>query len=177
MPFDEVEANNQVVSNREKTHPQQSSMETGAVKVEKLIPSERSARETGGVVEVGRATPEIPSVGPAEILAAGAPAVDPMAQKYKRIEQILEEDLGEIYNNLSPQEQKLFKIKGEETARSIFQLVYRKTKVKVKKIIKLIKEWLKTIPGINKFFLEQEAKIKADKIVELIGEDKKKVKF
>ena len=29
----------------------------------------------------------------------------------------------------------------------------------------LIREWLKVIPGINKFFLEQTVKIKTDKII------------
>jgi hypothetical protein len=41
------------------------------------------------------------------------------------------------------------------------------TKIKVNKIIDLIRRWLKLIPGINKFFLEQEVKIKADKIIRL----------
>ena len=36
-----------------------------------------------------------------------------------------------------------------------------------RKILKLIRSWLKLIPGVNKFFLEQEAKIKTDKIVDL----------
>lgn len=102
-----------------------------------------------------------------------APVTDDSYRKYKQIESVLEEDLGEIYNNLTPAEQKAFKIKGEETTRSIFQLVYQKTKIKVKKIVKLIRNWLKAVPGINKFFLEQEAKIKADKIVALTGESKK----
>jgi len=102
-----------------------------------------------------------------------SPAADDSYRKYKQIESVLEEDLGEIYNNLTPAEQKAFKIKGEETTRTIFQLVYQKTKFKVKKIVKLIRNWLKTVPGINRFFLEQEAKIKADKIVALAGESKK----
>lgn len=105
-----------------------------------------------------------------------APVADDSYRKYKQIESVLEEDLGEIYNNLTPAEQKAFKIKGEETTRTIFQLVYQKTKIKVKKIVKLIRNWLKTVPGINKFFLEQEAKIKADKIVALV-ESSKKIEF
>ena len=40
-------------------------------------------------------------------------------------------------------------------------------RVKVKRVLELIYEWLKTIPGVNKFFLEQEAKIKTDEIMEL----------
>ena len=43
-------------------------------------------------------------------------------------------------------------------------------KVKVNKIIALIRDWLKLIPGINKFFLEQETKIKADNLLEYKAE-------
>ena len=84
----------------------------------------------------------------------------------EKIENILSEGMEEIYVNLSARRQIEFKKKGEETAAKIF-FILKKTKVKVKKIIKLIKEWLKTIPGVNKFFLEQEAKIKTDKIMEI----------
>jgi hypothetical protein len=98
---------------------------------------------------------------------------DPTYQAYKKIEQIMEDGLGDLYNTMNYREQMAFKAKGEETAKSIFQLVYHKSRVNVKKIIKLIRNWLKLIPGINKFFLEQEAKIKADKIITLIEQDKK----
>ncbi|HZJ41757.1 MAG TPA: hypothetical protein VFD51_01950 [Patescibacteria group bacterium] len=55
---------------------------------------------------------------------------------------------------------------GEDTTAKI-NLLLNKTKIKVDKIISLIKKWLKIIPGINHFFLEQEAKIKADKIINI----------
>jgi len=89
-----------------------------------------------------------------------------VVSEYTQIENILEEDLEEIYFSLPPEKQKEFKTKGEETAKKI-SLALQKTKIKVNQIIKLIKNWLKLIPGVNKFFLEQEAKIKADKIIEL----------
>lgn len=84
----------------------------------------------------------------------------------KQIEKVLESDLAEIYMNLSPDKQREFKIKGEEAARQINALL-QKTKVKAKEILDLIKKWLSIIPGVNKFFLEQEAKIKADEIMKL----------
>jgi len=176
MALDEIKINNLIRKKETLSRVLGHSPETGVPTPEQVI-SPEVGRTGVGQVEIGRPTSEITSQGLMEMPGMAAqPAVDPMVQRYQRIEQILEEDFGEIYNNLSPQEQKLFKIKGEEAARSIFQLVYHKSKVKVKKIIKMIKEWLKTIPGINKFFLEQEAKIKADKIVALIEEDKK-IKF
>lgn len=85
-------------------------------------------------------------------------------QKFRRIEEILEEDLAEVYFNLSPQKQQEFKVKGEETTIKIINLL-SKPKVKIKKIISLVRDWLKIIPGINVFFLEQVVKIKADKII------------
>jgi hypothetical protein len=83
-----------------------------------------------------------------------------------KIEKILERDLGDQYARLSPIAKQEFKIKGEETAIKIKELL-QSTHVKVKKILLLIIEWLKMLPGINKFFLEQEAKIKTDQLIEL----------
>jgi hypothetical protein len=43
----------------------------------------------------------------------------------------------------------------------------RGLKIHAKKVVELIRDWLLTIPGVNKFFLEQEAKIKTDRVLEL----------
>ena len=83
-----------------------------------------------------------------------------------QIEKVLEEDLGEIYFNMSPEKQKEFTKKGEETATGIRKLM-GSLKIKTKEVVKLISDWLKVVPGINKFFIEQETKIKADKILEI----------
>lgn len=87
-------------------------------------------------------------------------------QLTEQIENILEEDLTELYLSMPKETQQQFKAKGEETLSKIRQLV-QKTKVNAKKIFQLIREWLKIIPGVNRFFLEQEAKIKTDKILRL----------
>jgi len=88
----------------------------------------------------------------------------------KKIEQILSEDLDEIYASLTDSQKLIFKRKGEETASKIEILIHQ-VKINFKKILNLIKEWLfiliKMVPGINKFFLIQEAKIKTDKILNL----------
>ena len=78
----------------------------------------------------------------------------------------MEQGLEDAFGELTPTQQQEFKLKGEETARKISDLI-RQGKTKVKKIFELIFEWLKELPGINRFFLEQEAKIKADKIAKL----------
>lgn len=81
-----------------------------------------------------------------------------------KIEKILEQEMDYIYEALPQHLQKDFKDKGEKAAREIEKELTKK-KINLRKIVKLIVGWLKIIPGINKFFLEQEAKIKADTII------------
>jgi hypothetical protein len=90
-------------------------------------------------------------------------AVDPTVHT---IEKILSEDLYEYFQAMSPAAQAHFKTKGEETVSKLAVLM-TKTVIKAKEVLKLIIGWLKIIPGVNKYFLEQESKIKADKILEL----------
>lgn len=82
------------------------------------------------------------------------------------IDEILAAGLNDIFLKMSAKEQANFKKTGEETVTKI-NILLSETKIKVNKIIDLIKKWLKLIPGVNKFFLEQEAKIKADKIINI----------
>ncbi len=84
----------------------------------------------------------------------------------KDIEQVLSGGLEEAYFNMAPEIQQKFKQKGEETARKIKEIL-GKARFNVKKITKLIMNWLKIIPGANMFFLEQESKIKTDEILKL----------
>lgn len=83
-----------------------------------------------------------------------------------QVEHIMEEGMADAFRAMTPVQQQEFKLKGERTALDIRALL-EKTKVKVKKIFRLLLDWLKIIPGVNKFFLVQEAKIKADKIMAL----------
>lgn len=82
------------------------------------------------------------------------------------VEKIMEEGLRDAFVKLPPADREMFKIKGEQTAYQIRDLL-RATHVKVKKVFALLMDWLKLLPGVNRFFLEQEAKIKADKIIAL----------
>lgn len=95
---------------------------------------------------------------------------DPLTIK---IERVLEEGLEESYQKLSPVAKQEFKIKGEATATAIKELLFS-TKVQVKKILNLIIAWLKLLPGVNRFFLEQEAKIKTDKLLAIKKREEEK---
>jgi hypothetical protein len=95
------------------------------------------------------------------------PVITPAAARaIKEIEEVLSENLEDIYLQMSPMARQQFKIKGEETAQKIYTLL-QKAKIKVKEILRLIKVWLATIPGVSKFFLEQEAKIRTEKVLRL----------
>lgn len=131
--------------------------------------------ETGPLIERAQSAPRTteserpsPAVAPTTPIgrpetSAPTPAKDPLVA---RIETILEEDLAEVYFKMTPAEQAAFKKKGEETTTKI-QLLLGKASVKAKEILRLIADWLRFIPGVNRFFLEQEAKIKTDKIMRL----------
>jgi hypothetical protein len=82
----------------------------------------------------------------------------------KGIEDILSEDLTDLFLKMSPEQQQEFRDEGEATASKI-RVLLSETKIKIKNILVLITQWLRMIPGINQFFLEQEAKIKTDKIL------------
>ena len=99
-------------------------------------------------------------IGPvASIMAA-------QSKQQKQIENILASGLNEIYLSLAPEKQKIIKKTGEETARKINKLL-SKARINIGAIVKLIKKWLSLIPGINRYFIEQEAKIKADEIIKI----------
>ncbi|PIR74375.1 MAG: hypothetical protein COU35_02915 [Candidatus Magasanikbacteria bacterium CG10_big_fil_rev_8_21_14_0_10_47_10] len=83
-----------------------------------------------------------------------------------RVEQIMEEGLQDAFSELSVVERQEFKLAGERAAMEIRKAL-RGGHVKIKKIFEIIVGWLKKLPGINRFYLMQEAKIKTDKIVSL----------
>ncbi len=86
--------------------------------------------------------------------------------RQKQIDAILSEGLNDIFLSMDVKQQKIFREEGEKATTKI-NLLLNSAKVKLKNIIDLIKNWLKLIPKVNPYFLEQEAKIKADKIIKL----------
>jgi len=104
--------------------------------------------------------PVAPTVRKAE------PTKTPQQLRDEQIDAILSDGLTDIYLGLPPKKQVEFRVGGEEAVKKISGLLGQ-TKVKIKQIVDIIKRWLSVIPGVNKFFLEQEAKIKADKILKL----------
>jgi len=83
-----------------------------------------------------------------------------------KVENILSQNMDKVFLEMDVATQAKFKLKGEETARKIAVLL-TKTRVKIKEVISLVMDWLRIIPKVNKFYLEQEAKIKADAIIKM----------
>lgn len=89
----------------------------------------------------------------------------------KKVENILAENMDKVFLSLDAPTQMIFKNKGEEVAKKI-NVLLQSGQVKIKKVLDLILEWLRVIPKINKHFLQQEAKIKADQIMNLYHKNK-----
>ncbi len=110
---------------------------------------------------------------PASVVSV-QPAVQAPAERdrlTKEVEIILEEDLTEMFLAMTPAQQAKFKEKGEETLFKV-RVALGQAKINASKIFHLIRSWLKIIPGVNRYFLEQEAKIKTDKILIVAEEEK-----
>ncbi len=126
-----------------------------------------SAPETRPAVEAAPVAETVNEAAPAASIpvpvAEPAVAVDPTVRS---IEQILSEDLMEQFKAMNPSDKAKFRAKGEETVSKLMVLM-GKTVVKAKEVLVLILGWLKLLPSANKYFLEQESKIKTDKIIEL----------
>ena len=112
--------------------------------------------------------PQIPTV--AEKQAADSPE----QQELKKVELILEEHVQELFLRLPENKRLAFKQKGEETAKKITALLHEAT-VKVQKIINLIMSWLRLAPDVSKFYIEQEAVEKANRLLALKDQEHPKV--
>lgn len=135
---------------------------TGRVQAER--PEETSGAPLERPVADGTPHQEVPTAVP----SAAAPSSTPIKKSLllQNIEGVLEEDLLELYKALTPSQRKQFKTEGERAARAIERL-FKKAAVTVMEIIRLIRRWLRLLPGVNIFFIEKEAKIKAERILAL----------
>lgn len=118
---------------------------------------------------------EEPTAGPA-VQSRVSPVTEPVAaprnksERLVSIEKVMTSGLEEIYANLDSGTQQMLKQEGEKTASQIEKLL-EQGKEAAKKILRLIRQWLHKIPGVNKFFLEQESKIKTDRIMGMMREE------
>lgn len=113
-----------------------------------------------------------PLSGAVVSLPASAPvAASAPATVESRLRQILSEDMTELLVQLPADKKREVQAEGLKTIEQI-QVLLRQTHLQIRKIFQLIWQWLKRIPGLNRFFLEQEAKKKTEEILELEEENK-----
>lgn len=134
-------------------------------------PEARPSFESSPSAEATGDKPSRPVVA-ASLMPSTPASADAKDPTLKGIESVLEEDLAETYERMDPELRRKFKKEGERVAGRIAEMV-RKAKVKAREVLLLVTGWLKLIPGVNRFFLIQEAKIKTDKIVALAEEEKR----
>lgn len=107
----------------------------------------------------------IPQIASASSVPVNAATNDPRAGILKQVESLLSEGLQQLYLSLPENRRAAFKQKGEQIANAITDMIMY-GKAKVKEIWALIGSWLGTISGVNKYYVEQEIKIKTDRIME-----------
>ena len=88
------------------------------------------------------------------------------SERQLAIENVMTDGLQDVYLNLDEPHRLLVKQEGERVAGVIENLI-EAGKAAAKRVLFLIRDWLEKIPGVNKYFLEQESKIKTDKIMAL----------
>src|SRR5262245_60330295 len=130
---------------------------------------ERSPQQPERALEtpIEGASFEMPAAGvaerPAEPVSVPAPVPVASAQSVQKdmpmrqVEQVLEEGLSDVYHKMNPRLQRKFREQGDRVARTIAAMV-RRAKVGAREVLALISKWLRIIPGVNAFFLAQEAK-------------------
>lgn len=101
----------------------------------------------------------------AQEAASPAAPLPPASPRVAEIEEILSEGLEGLFFELSGPQQQEFKLEGERAARAIDKLL-EGAKVKAGRVLKVIRAWLSLLPGVSRLFVEQEAKIKLDRILE-----------
>lgn len=142
---------------------EESSVEADEKALEQITETEETFLETSAEEAP---TTEINIPAASEGAPAAAAAVPTVKDEVMiQVEKIMEEEMGPYFDAMPEEAKVRFKKKGEEVAGQIAVMV-RTFRVKVKVILHLIRDWFLTIPGVNKFFMEQEAKIKTDKILE-----------
>lgn len=140
-------------------------------KTEQLKPTEQAFDEYKQVDE------QSPDESPYVIKQATRPKTDDVmtddvgkSPLQVKVEEVMANGLDTTYQSMTPEQQDKFRKKGEEVAKAIEDLT-AKLKLTARKVLLLLRSWLKLIPGINKFFLEQEAKLKTDEIMKLGREE------
>lgn len=131
------------------------------------------APDSGQRIEQAPETITSPEQAPAPVEVAlpdntvpATPQLSSSQVVLQKVENILSQDMDKAFLSMDVATQAKFKTKGEETGRQI-TILLQKGKASIQKISSLILEWLRIIPQVNRHYIEQEAKIKAENIISM----------
>ncbi|MFH2062837.1 MAG: hypothetical protein ABIJ46_01640 [bacterium] len=153
-------------------------VETGGIRPEiesgpeaEAIPEgESSLVERPVEPEDGRESPTEPAEAPVPSVPPAPPSVPPALRSRDplllEVERHLESDLWEVYADMPEQVRVRFRQEGERIAQVIRDGL-QSGRMAAHSIMTLVVRWLKMIPGVNRWFLVQEAKIKTDSLASL----------
>lgn len=138
--------------------------ETASVRVEKgpQFEQEKSAHEDEEHRRTGAGRHQ--STATIEPLSGRVATPHTKSERLVEIEKVMSDGLESIYASLDAPTQQKVRAEGEDAARGIEKIIEAGTYA-AGKILSIIRKWIKHIPGVNQFFLEQESKIKTDKIL------------
>lgn len=141
-----------------------------------VLPVERPASERperGAETAPVRAPEQGAELGVREHVTIQVPVQVPVAPStptytatplHREIEKVLEEDMVPLFLELNADQRKQFRAGGTIAANKI-EVLLRSTGDVLREVLRAIREWLSLLPGVSRFFIEREAKIKAEKIL------------
>jgi hypothetical protein len=140
-----------------------------------MFPRERERPKSAEESVLDRPPQDVQGGVPIPPSVPGAPAasisteLSPLARE---VDAVLEEGLATIYATLPRENQDQFRNTGKVLVQKI-EVTINQSNLKLKRLIQWLRSWLKIIPGINRFFLEQELKIKSDKIMDIAERERR----
>lgn len=145
----------------------------GELGAPETLPEHIASPEAG--TDITEQTTENATIEQERVQAAPTPVVTAASRKdpmVADVERVLEDGMAETYAALPANAKQKFRVTGEQAATRIGKMLSRGS-LKFKDIWKLIRDWLRVIPGVSRFFVEQEAKIKTDRIIRLAEKQKR----
>lgn len=139
------------------------------IPIPEMPPSEEAQEENAAVAQ------EPGEYAEGETAPAQEPREGEKPELLEHIEGLLSENLEELYLSLPDAEKIKFKTEGEKISQEIIKIMYNSKlheEDRFQKVHDTIREWLfilsQSLQNLNEFFIENEAKIKTEKIIHLL---------
>lgn len=143
-------------------------LENGETSPDLFVAATEGAQQQGAVEEQPPVVPSVEQV-PNNVVEL-RPQKDPL---FEAVEKVLEKDLKPLYDAMPSSKKELFRVRGERATQKIRDAVAA-GKLNKYRTMKVLREWLNTIPQVNKYWIGQEVKNRADDLVDLEEKEQRK---